>query len=134
MIRFNAVASCAAAIAHLGSAATYDGVRPASPRWPIRRPFPPSCKAGRSSLRACVWTARCGVCHWVGRRTGWAAKLKAIEEQIAEEARFKRRATMAMATVTALRDTGTTINDNPEAAITVTYTRADGMTAHRTRK
>lgn len=60
---------------------------------------------------------------------GGAAKRKAIEEQIAEEARFKQRATMAMGTVTALRDTGTTINDNPEAAITVTYTRADGMTA-----
>ena len=58
---------------------------------------------------------------------GGAAKRKAIEEQIAEEARFKQRATMAMGTVTALRDTGTTINDNPEAAITVTYTRADGI-------
>jgi hypothetical protein len=30
VVRSNAVASCAAAIAHLGSAATYDGVRPAS--------------------------------------------------------------------------------------------------------
>jgi hypothetical protein len=30
VIRSKAVASCAAAIAHLGSAATYDGVRPAS--------------------------------------------------------------------------------------------------------
>jgi hypothetical protein len=31
--------------------------------------------------------------------------------------------------VTALRDTGTTINDNPRAAITITYTRADGTAA-----
>jgi hypothetical protein len=30
VIRSNAVASGAAAIAHLGSAATYDGIRPAS--------------------------------------------------------------------------------------------------------
>jgi hypothetical protein len=30
VIRSNAVASCAAAIAHLGSATAYDGVRPAS--------------------------------------------------------------------------------------------------------
>ena len=37
MIRSNAVASCAAAIAHLGSAATYDGVRPA--RLAIGRPL-----------------------------------------------------------------------------------------------
>jgi hypothetical protein len=60
---------------------------------------------------------------------GAAAKRKAIEEQIAEEARFKERATMVTATVTVLRDTGTTINDNPEAAITVRYTRRDGTTA-----
>jgi hypothetical protein len=75
--------------------------------------------------------ARGGDCRWVGRRTvrGGAAKRKAIEKQIAEETRFKQRATMAMGTVTALRDTGTTINDNPEPAITVTYTRADGTTA-----
>jgi hypothetical protein len=30
VIRSNAVASCATAIAHLGSAATHDGLRPAS--------------------------------------------------------------------------------------------------------
>jgi hypothetical protein len=60
---------------------------------------------------------------------GAAAKRKAIEEQIAEEARFKERATMVTATVTVLRDTGTTINDNPEAGITVRYTRRDGTTA-----
>jgi hypothetical protein len=36
---------------------------------------------------------------------------------------------MTMGTVTALRDTGTTINGNPQAAITITYTRADGTTA-----
>ena len=58
-----------------------------------------------------------------------AAKRKAIEEQIAAETRFMQQATMVAGTVTALRDTGTTINDNPEAAITVTYTRADGTTA-----
>jgi hypothetical protein len=36
---------------------------------------------------------------------------------------------MTTGTVTALRDTGTTINDNPQAAITITYSRADGTTA-----
>lgn len=59
---------------------------------------------------------------------GGAAKRKAIEEQIAEETLFKQNATMTMGTITALRDTGTTINDNPQAAITITYTRADGVT------
>jgi hypothetical protein len=50
-----------------------------------------------------------------------AAKRKAIEEQIAEESRFKQRATMTIGTVTMLRNNGITINDNPQAAITVTY-------------
>jgi hypothetical protein len=58
-----------------------------------------------------------------------ATKRKAIEEQIAEESRFKQRATMTIGTVTMLRDNGITINDNPQAAITVTYLRADGTTA-----
>jgi hypothetical protein len=58
-----------------------------------------------------------------------AAKRKAIEEQIAEENRFKQQATMTMGTVAVLRDTGTTINDDPQAAITVAYLRADGTTA-----
>jgi hypothetical protein len=79
-----------------------------------------------------------GVCFGllaVGIAIGWAAvrggaaKRKGIEERIAEETRFKQRATMTTGTVTALRDTGTTINDNPQAAITITYTRADGTTA-----
>jgi hypothetical protein len=65
---------------------------------------------------------------WAAVRGG-AAKRKGIEERIAEETRFKQRATMTMGTVTALRDTGTTINGNPQAAITITYTRADGTTA-----
>ena len=58
-----------------------------------------------------------------------AAKRKAIEEQIVEESRLKQRATMTIGTVTMLRDNGITINDNPQAAITVTYLRADGTTA-----
>jgi hypothetical protein len=45
---------------------------------------------------------------WAAFR-GAAAKRRAIEEQIAEEARFKQRATMVAATVAALRDTGTTV-------------------------
>jgi hypothetical protein len=36
---------------------------------------------------------------------------------------------MVAATVAALRDTGTTVDDNPHAAITVRYTRRDGTTA-----
>ena len=60
---------------------------------------------------------------------GAAAKRKAIEELIAEETRFKQGAAIAEGTVTALRDTGTTINDDPEAAITISYARADGTTA-----
>jgi hypothetical protein len=58
-----------------------------------------------------------------------ATKRRAIEEQIAEEGRFMQRATMVAGTVTALSDTGVTINDNPEAAVTVTYARTDGTTA-----
>ena len=71
----------------------------------------------------------------VGIAMGWtavrgaAAKRRAIEEQIAKQTRFKQRATMVAATVTALRDTGTTVDDNPQAAITVRYTRRDGTTA-----
>jgi hypothetical protein len=58
-----------------------------------------------------------------------AAKRRAIEERIAEETRFKRHATMTAGTVAALRDTGITVNDNPQALITVAYARADGTTA-----
>jgi hypothetical protein len=36
---------------------------------------------------------------------------------------------MVAGTITALRDTGTTIDDNPQAAITVRYTWRDGTTA-----
>lgn len=79
-----------------------------------------------------------GVCFGIlaiGTVIGWAAvrgaagKRRAVEERIAEDTRFKQQATMVAATVTALRDTGTTIGDNPEAAITVRYTRRDGTTA-----
>jgi hypothetical protein len=59
---------------------------------------------------------------------GAAGKRRAIEEQIAEQARFKQRASMVAATVTGLRDTGVTFNDDPEAAITVRYIRRDGTT------
>ena len=65
---------------------------------------------------------------WSAVRAG-AAKRRAIEEQIAEEGRFMQRATMVAGTVTALSDTGVTINDNPQAAVTITYTRGDGTTA-----
>jgi hypothetical protein len=65
---------------------------------------------------------------WGAVRAG-AAKRRAIEAQIAEEARFMQRATMVAGTVTALTDTGVTINDNSEAAVTITYTRGDGTTA-----
>jgi hypothetical protein len=58
-----------------------------------------------------------------------AAKRRAIEAQIAEEARFMQGASMVAGTVTALTDTGVTINDNSEAAVTITYTRGDGTTA-----
>src|SRR5271156_1090269 len=57
------------------------------------------------------------------------AKLKSVEEHIGEERRFMERAAVVTATVTALRDTGATFDDNPEAGITVSYTRADGATA-----
>jgi hypothetical protein len=59
---------------------------------------------------------------------GAAAKRRAIEARIAEETRFKQGATMVTGTVTVLRDTGTTVDDNPQAAITVRYTRRDGTT------
>jgi len=71
----------------------------------------------------------------VGIAIGWAAlrgaaaKRRAIEEQMAEETQFKQRATMVAARVTALRDTGTTVDDNPQAAITVRYARRDGTTS-----
>ena len=59
---------------------------------------------------------------------GAAAKRRASEARIAEETQFKQRATMVAGTVTVLRDTGTTVGDNPQAAITVRYTRRDGTT------
>jgi hypothetical protein len=65
---------------------------------------------------------------WSAVRAG-AAKRRAIEEQIAEEGRFMQRATMVAGTVTALSDTGVTINDNPQAAVTISYPRGDGTTA-----
>jgi metal-responsive CopG/Arc/MetJ family transcriptional regulator len=49
----------------------------------------------------------------IGRGRSGAAKREAIREQIAEESRFKQRATMRIGTVTMLRDNGITINDNP---------------------
>jgi hypothetical protein len=58
-----------------------------------------------------------------------AAKRRAIEERIDEETRFMERATMVAGRVAALRDTGSTISDDPQAAITVSYTRCDGTTA-----
>jgi hypothetical protein len=48
---------------------------------------------------------------------------------IAVGSMFRQRAIMVPATVTALRDTGTTVDDNPQAAITVRYTRRDGTTS-----
>lgn len=60
---------------------------------------------------------------------GAAAKRKAIEERFAEEGRFTESAIMVAGTATALRDTGATINANPEAGITVGYARADGTPA-----
>lgn len=72
-----------------------------------------------------------GVGAAVGRaavRAG-AAKRRAVKRRSAEEAAFKRSAVVTAGTVTALRDTGATINDDPEAAITITYTTADGTAA-----
>ncbi|ORW21959.1 hypothetical protein AWC19_13465 [Mycobacterium palustre] len=57
------------------------------------------------------------------------AKRRAFEERIAEQARFVQRATVVAGKVVALRDTGTTIDNDPEAAITISYTRSDGTTA-----
>jgi hypothetical protein len=68
------------------------------------------------------------VIGWAAVRAG-AVKRRTIEERIAEEGRFMQRATMVAGTVTALSDTGVTINDNPEAAVTISYTRGDGTTA-----
>jgi hypothetical protein len=64
---------------------------------------------------------------WAALR-GAAAKRRAIEEQMAEETRREQRAMRVAATVTALRDTGTTVDDNPQAAIMVRYARRDGTT------
>jgi uncharacterized membrane protein len=61
-------------------------------------------------------------------RRGAAAR-KSAREQIAADREFRERATMVAGTVTALRDTGVTINDNPQAAIMISYTRADGIPA-----
>lgn len=63
-----------------------------------------------------------------GVRRG-AARREAIEERIAADRLFRERATMVAGTVTALRDTGVTINDDPEAGIMISYTRADGTPA-----
>ena len=82
-------------------------------------------------ITAAVCFGLLGLGFAIGRgavRAG-AAKRKAVEEQIAEERRFMQRATMVAGTITALSDTGETINDNPEAAVTITYTRGDGTTA-----
>jgi hypothetical protein len=78
-----------------------------------------------------------GVCVGLlvlGVAVGWSAvrsataTRRAVERRIAEETRFMERATMAAGTVAALRDTGKTINDNPESVITINYTRRDGGT------
>jgi hypothetical protein len=82
-------------------------------------------------ITAAVCFGLLGLGFAIGRnavRAG-AAKRRAIEAQIAEEGQFMQRATMVAGTVTALTDTGVTINDNPEAAVTITYTRGDGTTA-----
>jgi hypothetical protein len=50
-------------------------------------------------------------------------------EQTTEDRQFRERATMVPGTVIDLRDTGVTINNNPQAAITVSYARDDGTPA-----
>ena len=91
---------------------------------------PANLRTGEFTIAA-VCFGLLGLGFAIGRgavRAG-AAQRKAIEAQIAEEGRFMQRATMVAGTVTALTDTGVTINDNPEAAVTVTYARGDGTTA-----
>lgn len=58
-----------------------------------------------------------------------AATRKAVEERIVADRLFREQATVVTGTVTALRDTGVTINDDPEAGIMIGYTRADGTPA-----
>jgi hypothetical protein len=54
------------------------------------------------------------------------AKRRRAQEHIASDGQFRQAATVVAGTVTALRDTGITINGNPQAVVTISYTRADG--------
>jgi hypothetical protein len=51
---------------------------------------------------------------------------RAATERTAADERFRQRAVMVAGTVTALRDTGVTVNDNPQAVVVIGYTRPDG--------
>jgi hypothetical protein len=53
-------------------------------------------------------------------------------QQEAEDSQFTQSAPMATGVVMGLRDTGETINDNPRAEITISYTRLDGTPAQAT--
>ena len=51
-----------------------------------------------------------------------------------QTAQFKQRAIMVPGIVTAVRDTGVTINDNPRVGVMVSYQRIDGTAAEYERK
>jgi hypothetical protein len=54
------------------------------------------------------------------------------QQQEAEDRQFTESAPMATGVVTGLRDTGETVNDDPRAEITISYTRPDGTPAQAT--
>jgi hypothetical protein len=54
------------------------------------------------------------------------------KEREAEDIQFMQSASMATGVVTAMRDTGQTVNDDPLAEIAISYTRLDGNPAQAT--
>jgi Protein of unknown function (DUF3592) len=54
------------------------------------------------------------------------------KQQEAEDSQFTQSAPMATGVVTALRDTGETVGNDPRAEITISYTRLDGTPAQAT--
>ena len=59
---------------------------------------------------------------------------RAAGTRAVQTAQFKQRAIMVPGVVTAVRDTGVTINDNPRVGIMVSYQRTDGIAAEYERK
>jgi type II secretory pathway pseudopilin PulG len=70
-----------------------------------------------------------GAVTWRRAQARIRARADAAQRADAAERLFTESATMTVGKVTALADTGTTINDNPVATITVSYTRDDGRPA-----